>query len=184
MNNKVYEEKVRFLININHELRTPLTLIHAPLKQLLESLTSDDCKYETIQNICKQSDRMKKLLNMVLDVRKMEVKQSTLNIEKVALNDWIEQLIADFKPEARNRNIDIRYRTDTAIDSLCFDKEKCTTILTNLLINSLKYSPDNSGLWFLPTYRTIRSAYESLFPIKESVKGSRHKQLVYPFLSR
>ena len=74
---QVYEEKVRFLININHELRTPLTLIHAPLKQLLESLTSDDCKYETIQNICKQSDRMKKLLNMVLDVRKMEVKQST-----------------------------------------------------------------------------------------------------------
>ena len=67
---------------------------------------------------------MKKLLNMVLDVRKMEVKQSTLNIEKVALNDWIEQLIADFKPEARNRNIDIRYRTDTAIDSLCFDKRK------------------------------------------------------------
>lgn len=89
---------------------------------------------------------MKKLLNMVLDVRKMEVKQSTLNIEKVALNDWIEQLIADFKPEARNRNIDIRYRTDTAIDSLCFDKEKCTTILTNLLINSLKYSPDNSRI--------------------------------------
>lgn len=143
---QVYEEKVRFLININHELRTPLTLIHAPLKQLLESLTSDDCKYETIQNICKQSDRMKKLLNMVLDVRKMEVKQSTLNIEKVALNDWIEQLIADFKPEARNRNIDIRYRTDTEIDSLCFDKEKCTTILTNLLINSLKYSPDNSRI--------------------------------------
>ena len=143
---QVYEEKVRFLININHELRTPLTLIHAPLKQLLESLTSDDCKYETIQNICKQSDRMKKLLNMVLDVRKMEVKQSTLNIEKVALNDWIEQLIADFKPEARNRNIDIRYRTDAAIDSLCFDKEKCTTVLTNLLINSLKYSPDNSRI--------------------------------------
>ena len=44
---QVYEEKVRFLININHELRTPLTLIHAPLKQLLESLPPNDSKYNT-----------------------------------------------------------------------------------------------------------------------------------------
>lgn len=141
---QVYEEKVRFLININHELRTPLTLIHAPLKQLLDSLTPNDDKYSTIQSICKQSGRMKKLLNMVLDVRKMEVGQSTLHVEEVELNDWIEQLITDFKPEADARSISICYQPDKEVTKLCFDKEKCTTILTNLLINAIKYSPDNS----------------------------------------
>ena len=35
---KIYEEKVRFLININHELRTPLTLIYTPLNQLMKTL--------------------------------------------------------------------------------------------------------------------------------------------------
>ena len=143
---QVYEEKVRFLININHELRTPLTLIHAPLKQLLESLPPNDSKYSTIQSICKQSGRMKKLLNMVLDVRKMEVGQSTLNAEEVQLDTWIEQLVADFKPEAGEKGIMIQYQPDEKIDKLCFDKEKCTTILTNLLINALKYSPDNSQI--------------------------------------
>ena len=48
---QVYEEKVRFLININHELRTPLTLIHAPLKQLLGTLSPEDEKYPVIQSI-------------------------------------------------------------------------------------------------------------------------------------
>lgn len=143
---QVYEEKVRFLININHELRTPLTLIHAPLKQLLASLSPSDDKYPVIQSISKQSGRMKNLLNMVLDVRKMEVGQSTLNVEIVELTPWIEQLITDFKPEACMKGISILYHSDPEIASLCFDKEKCTTILTNLLINALKYSPDNSEI--------------------------------------
>ncbi len=54
---QVYEEKVRFLININHELRTPLTLIHAPLKQLLGTLSPEDEKYPIIQSISRQSGR-------------------------------------------------------------------------------------------------------------------------------
>lgn len=143
---QVYEEKVRFLININHELRTPLTLIHAPLKQMLDSLTPDDEKYNTLQSICKQSDRMKKLLDMVLSVRKMEVGQSTLNAEEVELNPWAEQLIADFRPEAGARGIDLRYQSAEGVANLCFDKDKCTTILTNLLINAIKYSPDHSRI--------------------------------------
>lgn len=143
---QVYEEKVRFLININHELRTPLTLIHAPLKQLLESLSPNDDKYQIIESISRQSGRMKKLLNMVLDVRKMEVGQSTLNVESVELNPWIEQLIADFRPEAKMKNISMIYQAEKEVEALCFDKEKCTTILTNLLINALKYSSENQQI--------------------------------------
>lgn len=154
---QVYEEKVRFLININHELRTPLTLIHAPLKQLLETLTPSDNKYATIQSICKQSGRMKKLLNMVLDVRKMEVVQSTLHAEEIALNPWIEQLMEDFKPEADAKGVSLCYQPDEKIAKLCFDKEKCTTILTNLLINALKYSPDNSCITISATQSDDRS---------------------------
>lgn len=141
---QVYEEKVRFLININHELRTPLTLIHAPLKQLLATLSPEDEKYPVIQSISRQSGRMKKLLDMVLNVRKMEVGQSSLNIENVELNPWIEQFIADFRPEAGMKGISISYTPDKEVDTLCFDKEKCSTILTNLLINALKYSDENS----------------------------------------
>ena len=143
---QVYEEKVRFLINISHELRTPLTLIHAPLKQLIGKISADNENYPLIQNICKQSERMKNILNTVLNVRKMEVGQSTLHAENIQLDEWVEQLISDFKPEASARNVLLVYKPDPAIQTLCFDKEKCTTILTNLLINALKYTPDESTI--------------------------------------
>jgi len=143
---QIYEEKVRLLININHELRTPLTLIHAPLKQLLNMMSHKDEKYSLIQSISKQSERMKDLLNMVLNVRKMEVGQSTLNIEVVNIHSWIEQLIEDFRPELNMNNISIVYQADKDIENLPFDKEKCTTILTNLLINALKYSSEKNQI--------------------------------------
>ena len=143
---QVYEEKVRFLINISHELRTPLTLIHAPLKQLMDKLTADNENYPLIQRICKQSERMKNILNTVLNVRKMEVGQSTLHIQSIQLDEWAEQLISDFKPEASVRGITLVYQPEPEIQTLCFDKEKCTTILTNLLINALKYTPDESTI--------------------------------------
>lgn len=89
---------------------------------------------------------MKELLNMVLNVRKMEVGQSTLHVENVELNPWVEQLIDDFRPETTMKGISIVYNPDKEVDTLCFDKEKCTTILTNLLINALKYSSENGQI--------------------------------------
>ncbi len=140
------EEKVRFLINISHELRTPLTLIHSPLKQLVKELSSDHPAYSLLQGICRQSDRMKDILNTVLSVRKMEVGGSTLHAEVVSLDEWIEQLLADFRPEAAVRGIRLVYQPDASVQTLCFDKEKCTTISVNLLANALKYTDEQSTI--------------------------------------
>lgn len=102
---QVYEEKVRFLINISHELRTPLTLIHAPLSRILKSLSAEDTQYLPIKAIYRQSQRMKNLINMVLDVRKMEVGESKLQIHPYALNQWIEHVSQDFISEGEAKNV-------------------------------------------------------------------------------
>ena len=170
---QVYEEKVRFLINISHELRTPLTLIHAPLKQLMERFSADNADYPLIQSICKQSERMKNILNTVLNVRKMEVGQSTLRAEDIPLDEWAEQLLSDFRPEAAAKGITLAYRPDPDVQTLCFDKEKCTTILTNLLINALKYTPDNSTV----TVSTHLSADKTKVRISISDQGAGLKDV-------
>ena len=51
---ELYEEKVRFLINISHELRTPLTLIYAPLNRILHSLSPADAHFVALKSIFKQ----------------------------------------------------------------------------------------------------------------------------------
>ena len=143
---QVYEEKVRFLINISHELRTPLTLIHAPLSRILKSLSTEDTQYLPIKAIYRQSQRMKNLINMVLDVRKMEVGESKLQIQPYALNQWIEHVSQDFVSEGEAKNVRIRYQLDPQVNTVSFDKDKCEIILSNLLINALKHSPQDAEI--------------------------------------
>ena len=139
---QVYKEKVHFLINISHELRTPLTLICAPLKRLLQSMLPDDARYLPLQAIYRQSQRMKSLINMVLDVRKMEVGETKVQLQPYPLNTWIRQATQDFIIEGEAEQVHIRYLLDETIGQVSFDKGKCETVLNNLLMNALKHSPN------------------------------------------
>lgn len=156
----MFEEKVRFLINISHELRTPLTLIHAPLNRILKSLSDEDSNYVALKGIYRQSQRMRDLLNMVLDLRKMEVGVSKLSIHPHRLNEWVVEVSADFVSECEARGVEIRYRLDERIAEVSFDKDKCEIILTNLLINALKHSPEGTDIVIctelLPDVKRVR----------------------------
>ncbi|WP_455586763.1 hybrid sensor histidine kinase/response regulator transcription factor [Bacteroides sp.] len=143
---EVYEEKVRFLINISHELRTPLTLIHAPLNRILRSLPSTDINFLPLKGIYKQSKRMKNLLDMVLELRKMEVGMNKLQISSYRMNDWIQDVAEDFISEGEAKKVNIRYQLDKRVAEVCFDKDKCEIVLTNLLNNALKHSPENTEI--------------------------------------
>ena len=155
---QVYEEKVRFLINISHELRTPLTLIYAPLNRMLKSLSTEDTQYLPIKAIYRQAQRMKNLINMVLDVRKMEVGESKLQIQPYVLNQWIEHVSQDFISEGEAKNVHIRYQLDPHIDTVNFDKDKCEIILSNLLINALKHSPQDAEITIMSELLSERNS--------------------------
>lgn len=143
---QVYEEKVRFLINISHELRTPLTLIYAPLKRILKAIGPDNEQYQPLKAIYRQSQRMKALINMVLDLRKMEVGESKLHLQPLDINAWIEQVSQDFASEGEAEQVHITYNLAPGIGNVSFDKEKCEIILSNLLVNALKHSPKSSTI--------------------------------------
>lgn len=134
------------MINISHELRTPLTLIHAPLNRILKTLSPTDSNFVPLKSIYRQSQRMRDLLNMVLDLRKMEVGVSKLQIYPQRLNDWVLEVSADFVGEAEAKNVEINYQLDERIEEVSFDRDKCEIILTNLLINALKHSPEGTGI--------------------------------------
>lgn len=137
---KTYEEKVQFLINISHELRTPLTLIMAPIKRLLGIIQPEDEHYPVLSRIYRQARRMRDLLNMVLDLRKMEVGKNSLKLEHSDFNLWVLECIDDIVNEERAENINIVTEPDTKIGPVDFDKMRCDTIMTNLLINAVKHS--------------------------------------------
>ena len=141
----IYQEKVTFLININHELRTPLTLISGPLKLMLQHMEPQSANYLSLQKIYRQSVRMKNLLNMVLDLRKMEVGEKTLKIVGCDVNAWVEQIVADFTHEGSTSDVRIEAQLSPEVKRVNLDAGKCEIILTNLLVNAIKHSqPDNT----------------------------------------
>ena len=142
----IYEEKVRMLINISHELRTPLTLIMAPLKRFLDGMKPEDDNFQTMNRIYRQSRRMKDLLNMVLDLRKMEVGMSDLRIVKADFNGWIRETTEDIVNEEHCQGIDIILDLSPEIGLVDFDRKKCDTVLSNILINAVKHSCDGDRI--------------------------------------
>lgn len=143
----IYEEKVRFLINMSHELRTPLTLIHAPLKRILDKMNMNDVYYVQLSKIYRQSGRMKRLLDMVLDLRRMEVGENTLHKSRHSINKWISSVVDDFVGEGHAMGIDIFTELDDSLGEVNFDIDKMEVVLTNLLVNAMKHSsPGNEIL--------------------------------------
>ena len=145
-NQAIYKEKVSMLINMSHELRTPLTLIMAPLKRLLDRMDAEDDNYPTLNRIYRQSRRMRDLLNMVLDLRKMEVGKSELKIERADFNGWIRESVEDIVNEEHAQGIEIGLDLDPAVQEVDFDRKKCDTVLTNILINAVKHSREGDNI--------------------------------------
>ena len=137
---KAYEEKVQMLINISHELRTPLTLIMAPLRRLLKESEINQENLPVLNRMYRQSRRMKDLLNMVLDLRKMEVGKSRLKIETMDTAQWIQSVAGDIIDEERSEGIDVKVEVTEDAAELRMDRQKCETVLTNILMNAIKHS--------------------------------------------
>lgn len=126
---------------------------------------------------------MKNLINMVLDVRKMEVGESKLQIQPHPLNQWIEHISQDFISEGEAKNVHIRYQLDPRIEKVSFDKDKCEIILSNLLINALKHSPQDTEITIaselLPEENRVRI---SVIDPGMWTKASGYAQALYPLL--
>ncbi|WP_365324261.1 two-component regulator propeller domain-containing protein [uncultured Parabacteroides sp.] len=143
---KASEERIHFLINISHELRTPLTLICAPLKRLLDAKKQPESEVMTQQltSVYNQACQMKNLINMVLDINKIKEDKNILRKKPYLLNEWIKSVCEDFRNEFEAKQITLVYHLDDTIDTLSFDKAKCEIVLSNLLMNALKFTFPNT----------------------------------------
>ncbi|MNX45084.1 Sensor histidine kinase TodS [compost metagenome] len=141
-----YEAKIRFLINISHELRTPLTLIYSPLQRMLAGQNLGETIRPRLANIFRQAVNMKGIIDMVLDVRKIELGEEKLSPETLDFNEWVLSTAGNFEPEFTERNILLRYQLRGDVGALSFDVKKCTLVLNNLLSNALKFSASESSV--------------------------------------
>jgi signal transduction histidine kinase/CheY-like chemotaxis protein len=138
------ELKLRFFTNISHEFRTPLMLILGPLKKILEKAPSHTFHDEHLM-IYRNTSRLLKLTNRIVDFRKNEKAQLQLNVEKTDLSDFCYNIFLFFNYEAQKRSIKYQFKT-TFEEKILIDREFIESVLFNLISNAFKYTPDKSDI--------------------------------------
>ena len=139
---RINEDKINFLINVNHELRTPLTLIYAPLKRLAEKSDSEyssDNSRKLFNIAYNQALRMKNIINMVLDMNRLESGTDNLKMERHDINQWVKRIANDFSNLCDEKKIHLAYQLDEDLEPVWFDEWKCQIVFSNLLSNAIKF---------------------------------------------
>lgn len=143
---KVHDEeltqaKLRFFTDISHEIRTPLTLVISPLPQLLEE-EKNRSKIQTYQVMYKNANRILRLVNQLLDIRKIDQKQMKLQVQETNAVAFIADIIDSFQPLFQNKDILLNFELSSQIpDPVWLDIDFMDKIVYNLLSNACKFSP-------------------------------------------
>ncbi len=135
--------KLEFFTNISHEFKTPLTLVLGPLQQLINSGSVDSKIKNTLLSVEKNAKNLYKLINQVLEFRKIEAKETSINATKGDLVHFIEEVVNSFYFLAESGNINLKFNSSESSVIAFFDWDKLEKVMNNLISNSIKYTPEN-----------------------------------------
>lgn len=136
------EAKVAFFTNISHEFRTPLTLILAPLEELLANTKIGPAQKHNLQLIHKNVIRLLRLVNQLIDFRKIEVDKMRVRASENDLISFVLEIIQSYQTIAHKRNIDLRLITNERNLPVWFDVNMLDKVIFNLLSNAFKFTKD------------------------------------------
>lgn len=136
------EYKLVFFTNISHEFRTPLTLIEGALERihsLGENLPNE--LNLPIKVLDKSSKRMMRLIDQLLEFRKMQNNKLALSLEETDVVAFLYEIFLSFGDVADQKNMDFQFIPSDKHYVMFVDKEKVDKIAYNLLSNAFKYTP-------------------------------------------
>lgn len=140
---EINEAKLQFFINVSHEIRSPMTLVISPLEKLLKGNHDHETMIQ-LQTIYRNAGRILRLINQLLDVRKIDKGQMHIRCTETDLVTFVGEWVHTFAEQAEDKSVGLKYNVllpqseqlPVWIDRNNFDK-----VLVNLLANALKYTP-------------------------------------------
>ena len=139
---QISDIKLRFFTNISHELRTPLTLIAGPVEQVLKNDKLPADAREQLVVVERNTNRMLRLVNQILDFRKIQNKKMKMQVQRVDIVPFVRKVMDNFEAVAEEHRIDFLFQTEKEHLYLWVDADKLEKIVFNLLSNAFKYTPN------------------------------------------
>ena len=137
--------KLQFFTNISHELRTPLTLIADPIENIVNDENLTKQQRNMLQIVEKNVSILMRLVNEILDFRKIQNKKMELTLSEFELTHYLKEWASTFESIATKRKIKVELITPAPI-RLCADIYKVERICYNLLSNALKYTSEGGSI--------------------------------------
>lgn len=138
--------KLRFFTDISHELRTPLTLITNPIEEVLSHEQLSEEGRNNMLTARRNTTRMLKLINQILDFRKIQNNKMKLYVEQADIVPLFKQTVDNFLSLAHQKNIRFGLECNVEHIMVYTDTDKLEKILFNLLSNAFKYTPDGKAI--------------------------------------
>ncbi|WP_300600552.1 ATP-binding protein [Niabella sp.] len=139
---EVDELKDRFFSNITHEFRTPLTLIMTPLEKLRQDPSLSAAAVGSVKTAQRNATQLLRLVNEFLDFAKLDHGQLRLKTAAGAIGIFTADCVQGFEPAAGEKHITLRFELENVAGYYLFDEEKWEKIVTNLVGNALKFTPE------------------------------------------
>ncbi len=159
--------KLRFFTNIAHEFRTPLTLIQGSLEKERRIMKTNRWQAEldkTIRMMDKSVQRMLRLIDQLLEFRKMQAGRLKLSLQETDAVAFVKGIYRMFEDAAESKEIDYRFETAEAAHVMYLDCQKVDKIVFNLLSNAFKYTPAKGAI-------TVRLSFTDALTISVADTG-------------
>ncbi len=140
---EAHQAKLNFFTNISHEFRTPLTLIFGPLGELIANTRMQPDTRQALQLIQRNVMRLYRLVNQLMDFRKIEFKKMKPHVSETDLVGFTKEIVDSFKVLAKNKNIDLEFFTSERSLFVWIDITMMDKVIFNVLSNAFKFTNDH-----------------------------------------
>ncbi len=137
------EAKLNFFTNISHEFRTPLTLILSPVEDMMRNEKLNIVAGKSLKLMHKNVFRLLKLVNQLIDYRKIEYDKQQINALPNNIVDFVKDILDSFQHSAQKRNISLSLISKEQNIALWYDANLLDKVFFNLISNSLKFTKNN-----------------------------------------
>jgi two-component system phosphate regulon sensor histidine kinase PhoR len=136
-----------FVANASHELRTPVTAVRSAAETLRFAMESDpESATHFLDIIERNAERLQRLVEDLLDLSRIESREFKLTFEEEDLSELVTQVVALFRERAEKKQIRLAADVPPNFPHVRVDRRAFEQVVTNLVDNALKYSPEKASV--------------------------------------